>query len=87
MRDERKLPISKATEQAEDDKAPEVEGHAARAGRMVEPSDDGDEISSGSDAEVEGHAVRVKFMVEQPTNDDAANEEAEVEGHAARGKI
>ncbi len=53
MRDERKLPISKATEQAEDDKAPEVEGHAARAGRMVEPSDDGDETTA-KDAEVEG---------------------------------
>jgi hypothetical protein len=28
-----------------------------------------------------------KFRVEQPTNDDAANEEAEVEGHAGQGLI
>ncbi len=37
--------------------------------------------------EVEGHAFQSGRMVEQPTNDDAPDDETEVEGHGIRPKI
>lgn len=86
MRNEPKILISKATEQAADDEAPEVEGHAARMGRMVEPPDDGDGATA-KDAEVEGHGRRYQGPETSPATakpDDDAETEEEVEGHGRR---